>query len=662
MILRSLKLENFGLYRGVTAFDLVPRKRNGRDAPIILVGGKNGAGKTTFLEALRLALYGKRALGTRVGQSEYERYLRSRLNRGASSSVASVSLEFDYAESGLVHRYAVRREWSVRGEAVAESIELEKDGQTITSVPREEWHNFLQELIPPGLSQLFFFDGEKIQEIADGSGEEEYLADAVRGLLGIELVNRLRTDLGLYLARHRASGQGADSIAERLEANIRDVQVAQRRADQLFEECAELASQRDSHSRVAEQARRRFVAEGGDVALGRTRLEADIAENKAHLQAAEAELRDVANKLLPFAYAPRLVAKFKTSLAASTAKAATSDVLQTLLLNLKRWPGASAEWTEGHWRDLERFVKDVQTVDAPDEFGGLPDKRSALATLETIESSVRVQSLALHQELLRLTSKAEVLTTSLARADSAASGSMLDDLREADKRLGGTEAALAAKQEELRAARVLIDSLDRERSKLLDEQSRDRVGERQADLGSRAARALLEYESRLLSLKLKQLQTEFVRCFSHLARKPDLVAEARIDPQRFTVALIDGQGSPVPKADLSAGEKQIYATAMLWALARTSGRNLPMIIDTPLARLDTEHRGRLVERYFPAASHQVILLSTDSEIGDEAMQKLEPFVSHSFQLIYDHAARRSTVENGYFDSSSEEADRALQQA
>ncbi len=87
-----------------------------------------------------------------------------------------------------------------------------------------------------------------------------------------------------------------------------------------------------------------------------------------------------------------------------------------------------------------------------------------------------------------------------------------------------------------------------------------------------------------------------------------------------------------------------------------------MIIDTPLARLDTEHRSRLIERYFPVASHQVILLSTDTEISNEAMQTLEPFVSHSYQLVYDHAARCSTVSAGYFDVDNEEAGRALQQA
>ncbi|EGE55757.1 UNVERIFIED_ORG: DNA sulfur modification protein DndD [Rhizobium esperanzae] len=660
MILHSLKLENFGLYQGVTQFDLAPRKRSGGDAPIVLVGGKNGAGKTTFLEALRLALYGKRALGTRVGQSEYEQYLRSRLNRGGGNLTAAVSLEFDYAEAGVVHRYAVRREWSARSGSVAEAIELEKDGKTITSVPKEEWHSFLQELIPPGLSQLFFFDGEKIQEIADGSGEEEYLADAVRGLLGIELISRLRTDLALYLARHR-SQEGSDSLTARLESNIRDIQAAQRRADELFEDAAELTSVREANSRVAEQVRRRFTAEGGDIALGRVKLEAEIHENKANLHSAEAAFRDAANKLLPFAYAPRLLSRFKSALASSLEGSVDTDSMRGVLEKFEKWDGISATWTEAHRRDFRAFIENTATTDTG-SFKDLSDRRSALSVLNLVGTDVRPQSETLMRGLQSLVVKRDVLEASLARADHAKASAMLDELREADRNLGGTEAALAAKQEELRIARNAVATLERERSKLLSEQANDEMGSRRNDLGYRAAKTLLEYEARLLALKLKQLQSEFVRCFSHLARKPDLVAEARIDQSTFTVSLFDAKGSLVPKSELSAGEKQIYATAMLWALARTSGRHLPMIIDTPLARLDTEHRSKLIERYFPVASHQVILLSTDTEISNEAMQTLEPFVSHSYQLVYDHAERRSTVSAGYFDVDNEEAGRALQQA
>jgi DNA sulfur modification protein DndD len=100
---------------------------------------------------------------------------------------------------------------------------------------------------------------------------------------------------------------------------------------------------------------------------------------------------------------------------------------------------------------------------------------------------------------------------------------------------------------------------------------------------------------------------------------------------------------------LSAGEKQVYAIAMLWALARTSGRALPMIIDTPLARLDSEHRAAIVERYLPAASHQVIVLSTDTEVDRTLLEKLMPAVSHTFRLEYDSKLGSTAAVPGYFD-------------
>jgi DNA sulfur modification protein DndD len=97
--------------------------------------------------------------------------------------------------------------------------------------------DFLQELIPPGASQRFFFDGEKIREIADGEEDNEQLAEAVRGLLGIELVGRLRTDLGLFIARHQREEDSG--MAARLEAVIRDLSLLERRVAALAEENAE---------------------------------------------------------------------------------------------------------------------------------------------------------------------------------------------------------------------------------------------------------------------------------------------------------------------------------------------------------------------------------------------------------------------------------------
>ena len=304
MILRSIRLEDFGLFAGVTELDLIPRVRKGVSAPVVLIGGKNGAGKTTLLEAVRLALYGRRALGPRVALSEYEAYLRDRINRNALKLEAAVALEFDYAEAGAVHRYRVRREWSIRGKSIVEDLLLDKDGEAISSVPREEWHQFLQELIPPGVSQLFFFDGEKIQQIA-GDEDNEQLAEAVRSLLGIELVGRLRTDLGLFLARHQRREAG--DVASRLESIIRELANSSNAIQKLSDDVAELISTRDLQARAAEQIRRRFVSEGGDAALNRNRIESEREEVRRAANRGEHELRELANQLLPFAMAPKLI-------------------------------------------------------------------------------------------------------------------------------------------------------------------------------------------------------------------------------------------------------------------------------------------------------------------------------------------------------------------
>lgn len=674
MILRRIELVDFGLYAATNEIDLVPRRRHGTESPIILIGGMNGAGKTTLLEAVRLALYGRRALGARVAQSEYDAYLRERIHRNSGVHSAAVGLEFDYAEAGVVHRYRVRREWVAKGKRVVESLILDKDGTAVSSVPPEEWHYFLQELIPPGVSQLFFFDGEKIGEIADGEEDNEQLAEAVRGLLGIELVGRLRTDLGLFLARH--SRDVGDAGTSRLETLIRDSTQSERRAAILADEIAELTSARESQARAAEQIRRRFISEGGDAAAQRGRLEGEREEVLRTISRCEHEMRGLANGLLPFALAPRLIVSFQRSLmeagAAKDGRSEAKALQRTLALWRKAKPAIPerrATWSAKHWSDLERFFdswsKNPKTTrkESP-SFREVGDGTAALARLAEIETVVRPRARALLSELETLGRRLGRLETALARADNAAAGVLLDELRLAEQRVGSTETLLRAKQAELTEVRGQRVTLDRERRRLLDEQAGAVAGAERAALAARAAQVLVEYEHRLLDLKLAQLRKEFVRRFNQLARKGDLITDIKLNRETFAATLIDARGRELPKAALSAGEKQVYAIAMLWALARTSGRPLPMIIDTPLARLDSEHRSNLIERYFPSASHQVILLSTDTEVDDALVTALGGSISHAYRLDYDQEAGRTLVAPGYFGRMirQKKGPHALQQA
>jgi DNA sulfur modification protein DndD len=139
-----------------------------------------------------------------------------------------------------------------------------------------------------------------------------------------------------------------------------------------------------------------------------------------------------------------------------------------------------------------------------------------------------------------------------------------------------------------------------------------------------------------------------LEAFTQLLRKTSLVTALKIDPETFRIELTGGDGRPLPFDRLSAGERQLLATSLLWGLARASGRPLPTIIDTPLGRLDSSHRRHLIERYFPVASHQVILLSTDEEIDDDSLKRLRPHIGHTYHLQFDEALRSTAITEGYF--------------
>ena len=145
-----------------------------------------------------------------------------------------------------------------------------------------------------------------------------------------------------------------------------------------------------------------------------------------------------------------------------------------------------------------------------------------------------------------------------------------------------------------------------------------------------------------------RLERLVLESFTHLLRKKALVTDLKIDPATFRIELTGGNGKPLPFDRLSAGERQLLATSLLWGLAKASGRPLPTIIDTPLGRLDSSHRRHLLDRYFPVASHQVILLSTDEEVDEASLARLKPHIGRSYTLEFDEKQHSSVIKPGYF--------------
>lgn len=172
--------------------------------------------------------------------------------------------------------------------------------------------------------------------------------------------------------------------------------------------------------------------------------------------------------------------------------------------------------------------------------------------------------------------------------------------------------------------------------------------ERLTKYSNMALRIAEEYTIALQKRKTGILGTTITECYKKLANKKNLIQTITMDPRTLDLTYLDDLGDVVDKDSLSAGEKQLMVIAILWALAICSKKKLPVIIDTPLSRLDSMHRTSLVTTYFPNASDQTIILSTDSEIDHSYYDLMKQSVGDEFTLSYDENAKSTTILKGYF--------------
>ena len=186
---------------------------------------------------------------------------------------------------------------------------------------------------------------------------------------------------------------------------------------------------------------------------------------------------------------------------------------------------------------------------------------------------------------------------------------------------------------------------------MLDEMETTDDVERVLKYSQMAIRVLDEYIIRLQADKIGILAETITDCYQKLANKKHLILNIEMNTETLDLKYIDYSGVEVPRSSLSAGEKQLMVIAILWALAKCSKKKLPVIIDTPLSRLDSIHRKALIESYFPYASDQTIILSTDSEIDAQDYELMKDNVGDEFILMYDDDSKSTTIHRGYFSEA-----------
>lgn len=681
----EIRLTNFGQYGGEHSIDLrAPDSGDTNDRPVILIGGKNGAGKTTILEAVKLCLYGVTALGAGTKRPEYEAYLLGRIHRqiGAplNNTFAGVGLRFIHSMGGTTFSFDVRRVWQRKRRGVEEMLEVRRNDIPLAAQEYTWWEQFLHELLPPGLANLFFFDGEQIQMLADDPNYA-VLGSSIRALLGLDLLVRLRGDLAVYAARQKRAGD--TSLEQQLDSLKSEREQIEEGFGEAFTKLNAINREIGQRRGKIEDEERRLASEGGGILAQRDMLKQRAEALRSDVYRYERMIAEHAAGLLPFAAVPALSAALRARLVAEqqieqqrlvrTVADGFAQELIGRLIRDKQWLGGVSIVPQHLPYVIAGLTTTINAVAS--EFAGAVANPNEDELLHDLSKNERQELIGWLDQAATTTPRAlqelaatiEATTHELSQIETTLQHMPAEEsIQPILQRLASHQRELGALEEQHKQQDAIVqqwrlkrDELTRKEQELYTRMMRGDDPTYRLRLAGRAQQALLKYEAALQQAKITELEQKIVECFSRLSRKGNYIRKVTIDPHTFETTLFNHKGDALPKEQLSAGEKQIYAIAVLWALRLVSRLTLPIIVDTPLGRLDSEHRHHLVQRYFPQASHQVILLSTDTEIDEELFDDLEPAIARTYQLQYQPIEASVRVVDGYFWDAPPASERAL---
>jgi len=659
MIIEEIVMNNFRVFKGEHCIDLAPRESSGRKRPIILFGGLNGAGKTSTLMAIRLALYGRQSLGLATTKKDYYDFLRESIHKSKKvieqSKTASVALMFEYASMGHIKHYCIKRSWIVSGNKVTESLCLFEDDIELSELNNEQCQGLLNELIPIGVSELFFFDGEKIAELAEDSSGDS-LGDSIKKLLGLDLIDTLNADLSVLL-RNKAKQGVSQETKKKIELLEQELNKSELRAEQDLINYGEIKKVLSSYQNELNVLENKLSARGGAWAKTRDQEIIRQAELSAEKKQVELQLKELISSSFPLSLAGAYIKKTMAQIKNEEAKTRLKNSRDYIHDHIKSLNHSLAQLMDKktYHKVLktikQEFSKDNSELDSIEIIHDISE--SVLARIQLcLRDAVEVQKQQVIQyskKLQQLNDKIDLSGKNISRAPDK---TLVSDVLEAigDKQNEILDLKVKQKLYLSNHKRLLRGQMDivRQLDKLTKTLKSSKEDERMIRYAVDSKKVLTDFSKESARLKINDLESEFIKSFSRLSRKEDLDIKAKINPDTFMVKLLRNNGQVLHKDELSAGEKQIYAIAILEALAKTSGRHLPIIIDTPLGRLDSEHRTKLINNYFPYASHQVIILSTDTEIDESFYQDLKADISHAYQLEYQPEQGTTVANEGYF--------------
>lgn len=639
MKIKKLTMHNFGVYASTNTLELKGNK------PVVLIGGMNGRGKTTILEAILLGLYGSKSFAyTESKYATYGQYLKSYVNKADGTLETYVEIEFSMDKEEV---YCVRREWDSKGKRVREKILVKKNGQENTFLT-ENWLMFVENILPSALSSFFFFDGEKIAELAVEDTSEQ-MKESIKAMLGITVLDVLESDIKRIISRISKNSENKQDLhnLEKLRNHKEDAEKALAEADDNIKN---KNAQLEEIQSELEKLKVEYSVKGGGILEQKNQLINQKSNSLAAVTSSQEQLLELASGDLPLILVMDLLKDIQKK-----SKAEHEQKLNRIAFDKIRTSYKKFDIQSDEVNNFMKFIKTEIGSSEEDEIYGLSD--ATLYQLERLNNSDFKESVEKAKKLF------DIRNVHQKKVDEI-DNSLSVDIDEQD--LNELFSNIRQKEREVIMKKVEIEKLEKERVKLhgaliaaesefskyaeniLSSLETVDADERTTKYSHIAIEIIKEYRIRLQERKIDILAQTMTDCYKKLANKKNLVDYIKMDSNTLDFHYMNNEGEEIAKKRLSAGEKQLMVISLLWALAICSKKKLPVIIDTPLSRLDSSHRKALIKTYFPNASEQTIILSTDSEVDETNYKLMKKSIGDKFTLKYNDKTKNTIIEPGYF--------------
>lgn len=658
MYFTKVELHNFGIYNGTHEMCLTDKIGNRN---ITLVGGLNGRGKTTFHDAILIALYGRQALKyIQEKARSYDRLLLDHINKHATDNETYVAVSLNLDDKTALR---VKRSWTAKGKKIEQQIIVEKNGITDKYLG-ENWNYYIEEILPFGIARFFFFNNEKITQLADDTSFEQ-IKSSIKSAIGVTTIEKTIDHTDEVIRRKKNAVAAFEKSEENVgyqevDKQITDIDAriaaATKNANSLERRCETLAA-------TLEVKENEFWSSGGDLSRNRDAIKQEMKKIASDVEKIQEEIMQLAVDASTPLFMCRTLVTQSYNNERSSQEAEAKLYSNRIIVEL-------------HRRILEKLENcglnpsDLQTV--RDIINEVLARHTPTGAAEGTAKNMSATSMMLYQRLI-----AEVFQNIIQRIDTLVNhvNAQESELMSLDAHLGAADEKTMAMQlfdalKSIEAEKALadaeyqrqlesIESLMRQREMLkarriqlikavAEKEDANDDNVRIIKYAAMSIEVLQEFKIRLQREKVIMLSDTVTKCFLDLVEKNSLVSEIKIDPVSLDITIFDLDGNVLLKNQLSAGEQQMFAVAIVWALALTSGYKAPVVIDTPMARLDSSHRANFVTKYLPAASSQVIVLSTDEEVYGRYLELIRDNVVDYYTLFYREEEQCTSIVHGYF--------------